>query len=366
MRFSIFTTKQAECDFVARELAADNPRPRYSRFYFGVALIFAAVVSVCTLMYFNSEKGVIAKIAEDIKILSASQLPQALQAMGRLPQSEDRSVGAVNDIKKESVRPETAPFNLGAGIGAVLDVQGNKILFAKNADQARPIASITKLMTALVFLEHNPGWETIYQVKREDRREGGKIYLYTGEKVRVRDLFYLSLVGSANTATIGLVHSTGMSEEEFIQKMNGKARAMGLEKTRFHDAAGLNNHNISTAKEIAEFARVALSNGDISEATLTKKYEFTTLGGRKKIVYSTDVLLDIFPQNGVKILGGKTGYLEAAGYCFVGRFIDHGGREMISVVLGSDTANSRFTDTRRLAEWAYENYVWNKNQNPKL
>jgi D-alanyl-D-alanine carboxypeptidase len=296
---------------------------------------------------YNNFNDAAAKVVEEIKVLSAAHFPQASQAKGKLPLSEDRPV-----------KPAVAPFDLQAASGAVMDIRSGEVLFGKNADKEWPLASITKLMTALVFLEHNPGWDTVYQIRREDRREGGKIYLYTGEKVKVRDLFYLSLVGSANTATVGLVHSTGMDEEEFVREMNDKARAMGLAGTRFYDPVGLNNNNVSTAEEIAKFAKIALSNNDISKATLTKKYEFITIGGRKKTVYNTDDLLDIFPQNGIRITGGKTGYLELAGYCFVGKFIDHNGREMISVVLGGDTRDSRFTETRELVEWAYESFVW--------
>jgi D-alanyl-D-alanine carboxypeptidase len=292
-------------------------------------------------------KGRVLGATEEIKNLSLSQLPQVLQARGKLPESTDKPE-----------EEEIEPFNLQANCGSVLDLQNRKILFNKDADKEWPIASITKLVTALVFLEHNPGWDTIYEVRRGDRREGGKIFLYTGEKVKVKDLFYLSLVGSANTATIGLVHSTGMTEQEFVQKMNEKAGALGLKNTRFHDPVGLNNYNISTAREIAKFTRTALSDKDISEATLTKKYEFTTLEGKKKVVYNTDDLLNIFPQNGIRIIGGKTGYNISAGYCFVGKFIDHDGREMISVVLGSDSRDLRFSETRDLVEWTYDTFIW--------
>jgi D-alanyl-D-alanine carboxypeptidase (penicillin-binding protein 5/6) len=78
------------------------------------------------------------------------------------------------------------------------------------------------------------------------------------------------------------------------------------------------------------------------------------LGGRRKVVYNTDDLLNIFPQNGIRITGGKTGYTPSAGYCFVGKFVDHEGREMISVVLGSASRDSRFSETKELVEWAYK------------
>lgn len=300
-----------------------------------------------TDIIYNHLDNAVTKVVDEIKELPFPDLSFSQNALGKLPESYNKPA-----------EPIIEPFDLNSVYGVVMDIKNNEVLFSKFAEKEWPIASITKLITALVFLDHNSGWDGVYTIRREDRREGGKIYLYTGEKVKIKDLFYLSLVGSANTATIGLVHSTGMTIEEFVKKMNEKVSAMGLKNTRFYDPVGLNNYNVSTASEIAKFAQVALSNNDISEATLTKEYRFTTQGGREKTVYNTDDLLDIFPQNGVKILGGKTGYLQVAGYCFVGKFIDHDGREMISVVLGGDTRDSRFTETRDLIEWTYENFVW--------
>lgn len=294
---------------------------------------------------------------------------------------EDLEINIINEEKKYapqiydyevvSILPEnkekSGPFPMDdfqelvttSKINCAIDATSNKIIYNKNNNQTAPIASITKLMTALVFLEHNPGWDSIYVIQRDDRREGGKIYLYLGEQVTVKDLFYLSLVGSANTATAALVHSAGFTEEEFADKMNAKAVALGLLKTNFEDATGLSNQNISTAFEVAQIAKHALAEKEISEATLKRQYVFKTLAGVEKRVYSTDYLLENFPQNGIKILGGKTGYTDLAGYCFVGKFVNKNGNEIITVVLGGDDKNSRFHETRELAEWAYDNYTWN-------
>jgi D-alanyl-D-alanine carboxypeptidase len=221
-----------------------------------------------------------------------------------------------------------------------------------------PIASITKLMTALVFLDYNPDWDTVYKMKKEDRREGGRIYLFTGDEVTVKDLFYLSLVASDNTAAIGLDNSTGLSEEEFVLKMNLKAVDLGLTRTSFVDPVGLSDGNNSCAVEVAELTKAALANEEIKKATLTKDYSFLTLGGRRKVVSSTDYLLEDLPYDGIKIMGGKTGATEAAGNCFVGKFTDGAGHEIISVVLGADNYKARFTETKSLIKWVYDNYEW--------
>ncbi len=242
----------------------------------------------------------------------------------------------------------------------VIDKKDGLVMYEKNADEKRAIASITKLMTALVFLDHNPGWDTVYEIKPEDRVEGGIIYLYNGDKVTVKDLFYTSLVGSANTATQALISSTGMSQKEFVKKMNEKAKELGLVNTFFEDPTGLSDNNISTAREVAIFAMEALGQKDIRQATLKTKYEFTTSGGKKKIIESTDYLLENLPPNGIRIIGGKTGYTVAAGFCFTGEFLNEDGHELISVVLDSPTYSSRFYETKDLVTWVYNNYKWQK------
>jgi D-alanyl-D-alanine carboxypeptidase len=230
-----------------------------------------------------------------------------------------------------------------------MDCQNDNIIFEKNADQLWPIASITKLVTALVFLDYNQGWEKIYEIKSSDKREGGRIYLFTGDKVKVKDLFYFSLVGSDNTAT------TGLTEKEFVQKMNEKMQRLDLTNTKFIDPIGLNNNNVSTAKEIAKFTKIALANKDICQASLSKKYEFTTLAGRKKVIYNTNELLNKYPDKEINLIGGKTGHMEAAGYCLVSKFKNNS-HEIITVVLGAASDYDRFSLTQRLVDEVYKNF----------
>ncbi len=228
----------------------------------------------------------------------------------------------------------------------VFDVNNNSEIYSKNGDQIRQIASITKLMTALVFLEHNPGWEKIKIISNSDRREGGRIYLYKGEKVFIKDLFNLSLIASANTATMALVNSTGLGEKEFVNLMNQKAKELGLKNTHFDDPIGLSINNISTGREIATLAQKAFSRKEIREAVQKKEYSFKTLGGKDKKVYNTNFLIKNSPQK-LTIIGGKTGYTEAAGYCLVTEFEEQG-RKFISVFLGEPSYYDRFKETRYL------------------
>jgi len=282
--------------------------------------------------------------ARQFSVPALPQLPGVDLPLNSLPQSSD---------KQEKDNHETANFDLPAESGVIYDLSTGELFFNKGADRAWPIASITKLFTAYTFLDYNPGWETIYEIKAEDKRDGGKIYLFNGDRVKVRDLFYFSLVGSDNTATAALVHSTGMSESEFVEKINNKIKQLGLVNTRLADAVGLNPDNVSTAREIALFAKTALAAPDISRAALTKSYEFTTEQGRKKLINSTNLLLNKFPENGVNILGGKTGFIDSSGYCLVGRFKNQTGSEIVTVVLGAASDNDRFDLTKKMVELYY-------------
>ncbi len=257
-------------------------------------------------------------------------------------------------------KPNIPAFELRADRGAVLVANDHLFLFSKRGDETQPIASITKLMTALVFLDYNPGWDKIYKIVSDDHVEGGRLNLFLGDEVRVKDLFYTSLVASDNGATLALVHSTGLSENDFVARMNEKAKKLGLAKTSFVDPIGLSDNNISTAREVALLAQAALNREEIRDATTRTSYQFKTQLGRDKKVESTDYLLSDSSQSSLQVLGGKTGYTEQAGYCFVGRLKDATGRELISVVLNSSGKNERFQDSRNLANWVFNSYNWNK------
>jgi len=263
-------------------------------------------------------------------------------------------------VESITLKSNAPVLELAAPRAAVLSADGRSFLYVKNGEEIQPIASITKLMTALVFLENNPGWDQIYKIVAADQVTGGRLNLFPGEEVTIKDLFYTSLVASDNGATAALVHATGLSEVEFVKKMNLKARQLGLDKTKFVDPIGLSDDNVSTAREVAKLARVALDQTAISAATQQSDYQFTTATGKIKKIESTDYLLfDVAPSSW-QVLGGKTGYTDRAGYCFVGRFKDVTGRELISVILNSAGKNERFRESKSLISWVLTSYNFSR------
>ena len=228
------------------------------------------------------------------------------------------------------------------------------ILWQKNADQVRSIASITKLMTALVFLDNNPGWNTEITLEEQDEINGGTNRILRGEIVTVRDIFYTSLISSDNNATRALVRSTGLEENSFVDQMNAKAKDLDLSNTDFADPTGLKDNNKSTALDILVLARIAFNNQDINDAVSRAVYNFQAISGKNHKITTTNKLFNSF----LDIKAGKTGFVNASGYCLVAEVGGVGEQNIISVVLGSDSHDGRFQDLKILSAWVLDNFTW--------
>ncbi|MEI6627082.1 MAG: serine hydrolase [bacterium] len=272
----------------------------------------------------------------------------------------------VKQLKKEAPQLKNDSDSSGVDVTAnsviVVDDKSNKVLFEKNCLEKRSIASITKLMTALVFLDLNPGWDNTVTISSEDQRDGNIAYLIPGEKVSVRDLFHVALIASSNEGAVALARITGLSHDDFVKAMNDKAKSLGMNDTQFADVTGLDDGNISTAADLVILAKTALSNQVISDVTSNKDYQFTILNkGIDRKISSTDKILGQefgVTGNMIEVEAGKTGHLEKAGYCFVSKVKNNENKKIIVVVLGSETLNDRFNDTKSIAYWVFNNYIW--------
>ncbi len=239
----------------------------------------------------------------------------------------------------------------------VLDVASGEALYAKGTAAVLPIASLTKLMTAMVFLEHSPGLDAEVTIVAEDSRdtEGSRLYVGDGEKVTVRDLFYSSLVGSANNATKALARSTGLPSEEFVAEMNKRAAVLGLGQTKFFDVTGLNPGNVSTVLEYSRVAAAAFRNATIREALSLPEYDFETVDRKiRHTIKNTDLLLE---NDALSLVGAKTGYLNEAGYTFACQ-AEQAGRSILVVLLGSASSDARFKEAAELIDWTFRTHRW--------
>jgi D-alanyl-D-alanine carboxypeptidase (penicillin-binding protein 5/6) len=246
----------------------------------------------------------------------------------------------------------TAAPAIPDGVAAyALDVSSGTVLYAAGATVERPIASTTKLMTALVILGvHDPNERVIVPTLPAYPSDAELIGLVPGESYSVLDLAQLMLVASDNDAADSLAIIDSGSVSAFTAKMNAKAAEWGITGAHFASASGLvDTGNTVSAEALAHIALLALRNPLIRETVLKQSVSVTSGGGRQIIQNTTDTLL----ASG-QFYGIKTGYTGAAGQCFVG-LTKITGHEVITVVLGS---GDRFGDTQQLASWISQNYQW--------
>lgn len=222
----------------------------------------------------------------------------------------------------------------------------NSILFEKNAFERRPIASITKLMTAMVALDYGIAWDAEANILPGEYVQGGELILAPGETVTMRDLFNASLLGSANNATLAYVRQLGVSHDDFVQAMNRKAVELQLEQTEFTDVTGLSPSNVSTAYETAMMAHNAFTKYPaIARATSQKEYTFIVRGsGREHTIHNTNKSV---LTGDMDVIGSKTGFLYEAGYCLVveGANKYHG---LVAVVMNTPSEQGQFFEISRL------------------
>lgn len=244
-------------------------------------------------------------------------------------------------------------IDVKATAAIVIDGISGDVLWAKNEEKVLPIASLTKLMTAYVFLETNTPMDKVVTYSKVDDAEGAKLYVQPGDQLTTKDLFYTTLIGSANNAAKCLARSTGLTSEEFVRRMNAQAKEWGLSDTIFYEPTGLDPNNVSSVSDLAILSKNVLSRIEMLWATAAKGYSLTTVNTEKKHKFKNTNRLTY--QSELAVTGGKTGYLDEAGYCLMTRAKDNNGRRVIAIVLNNPDSQARFAETEALINWGFEN-----------
>jgi D-alanyl-D-alanine endopeptidase (penicillin-binding protein 7) len=235
----------------------------------------------------------------------------------------------------------------------VLDASTGEEIFGKDADEIRSIASTTKIFVAMVVREKGlalDGWTRITKGDAHEARGGSRTRLGVGEAFKNEDLLRAMLIASDNRAPTALARAAGMEPDDLVVAMNKLAKKLKLKKTRFTDPTGLRG-NVSTAREMALALRTALEDDELRKIMSDREETIVAQGGKHQIEYaSTNVPLR---DAKYEVIGGKTGYTEAAGYCFItgARFA---GKEVVMAFLKADGKLTRFADFDRVAEWLTE------------
>jgi serine-type D-Ala-D-Ala endopeptidase (penicillin-binding protein 7) len=224
----------------------------------------------------------------------------------------------------------------------------NEVLWESNSQDARSIASITKVMTASVIFESNPDLTREVVVERSDVSRANHTYLRAGERVTIDDLLHLTLVSSDNAAARALARTSPLGAESFIDRMNEKALELGLEHTNYADSSGLDSANVSSAYDMARL--IAFASNDERVSSIMRKAHHTVLTSRRVVnIKNTNQLL---VKGDVDVRGGKTGFISKAGYCLATLIrLPQTNQQVAVVVLGARSNAGRFMETRHLFNW---------------
>jgi serine-type D-Ala-D-Ala endopeptidase (penicillin-binding protein 7) len=240
------------------------------------------------------------------------------------------------------------PPQLRSAAAFVMDQDTGELLVAKQADVAMPIASITKLMTAMVVLDARLDMDSSITIEEADKDtlRNSQSHLYIGTRLTRRDALLVALMASENRAAHALGRTYPGGIAALVKAMNAKAHALGLAETKFDDPTGLSDKNVSSARDLSRLVAAACGYPEICAFTTTR--EATVHSGKKQMHFSnTNTLVS---SSRWQIGLSKTGYIEEGGRCLVMQ-AKLARRPFLIVLLNSNGKNTRIGDANRIKSW---------------
>lgn len=289
----------------------------------------------------------LALLAVSCSVAPPSRVPTSRQAMPRV----DPSIPPAAPVRLAAI-PLEPPPQVKAESAIVVDIGSGRVLYAKNADQRRAVASTQKILTAMCVLDAGSIDRRITITASDGNVEPTKLWLKPGESHTRRELTRVLMVNSANDVARALARDVAGSQEAFSAAMNRKAAALGMRNSHFKNPHGLTEPGQhSTARDMAIAARAAYQYPLIRQFMGTREFTFRYNDGRVRTLRNTNKVLKSLPYcNGM-----KTGTTVASGRCLISTG-EREGRSVIVVVLKSDSANV-WSDSERLLRWALERPV---------
>lgn len=291
-------------------------------------------------------------------LLIVGLLPGHLATNRHLANLTPASLAAPAITAEPAYQPVVVPTKTGSATlsltatGAyAVDLDSGVTLYSLHADTQQPIASVTKLATALVIARQYQDSDIVTVPQLPTYQPADEVMgLQKGEKFTVHDLLSALLINSEDDSADALGIATSGSQAAFATQMNSLLSSWGITEAHFSNPSGLTDAgNGASARAVAQIAELALQNPTIKQLVATPAATIHDTADRSFALTTTDTLL----QNG-QFQGIKTGYTPAAGECFVGLTTIQG-HPVITVVLGSQ---NRFGDTQQLADWINQNYRW--------
>jgi D-alanyl-D-alanine endopeptidase (penicillin-binding protein 7) len=243
---------------------------------------------------------------------------------------------------------------------AYVEDASGQVLFQKNPERVYPIASLTKLISAMVLLDTAPDWDRVVEILPEDVRNSSRSHIRSHEEITVRDLIHAALMSSDNVATKALARTCGVDRMEFVHRMNVKADSLGLAGAHFVEPTGLSEQNVATAQAVAKLLRAAASNEIVSTIMQKEQYTFTS-NRRLHMMVNTNRLL----RGKWRVTAGKTGFISEAGYCLATNITSPSGTEVTAVLLGAPSNALRFAEAKRILDWTFR-FALHRDLDPAL
>lgn len=246
--------------------------------------------------------------------------------------------------------PNPAKLQLKSGSALVMDVNTGKTLYQKNPTQVRPIASLTKLMTALVVLDAKQNLNQTLTVDQNDRDNLKHTYsrVRFGTQVSRRDALHLALMSSENRMASALSRHYPGGRTAFVRAMNNKAKQLGMRNTRYYDSTGLSTRNVSTAQDLARLISAAYRQPLIRQFTQNDSMEMRFSSPSYSLMFNNTNPLVKNPDWDVRL--SKTGYTDEAGRCLLMR-AKPDRQELAIVLLNSVGKRTPVGDANRIRKW---------------
>lgn len=239
--------------------------------------------------------------------------------------------------------------DVSAASAAVMECESGKILYEKNADTKRGMASTTKIMTAIVAFEKGKKDDVVKISAKSANIEGSSMYLKEGEKLTLENLVLGLMLVSGNDAATAIAEHIAGSEEKFAELMNEKAKEIGAENTHFTNPHGLSDENhYTTAYDLAKITAYALENPDFARIVSTKSITIEREGLGKTLLVNHNKLLKLYED----CKGVKTGFTKATGRCLVSAW-EKDGAKIVCVTLN---AGDDWNDHKRMRDYAFEKF----------
>lgn len=287
------------------------------------------------------------------KIYKPDNLPTVLGTSDTDISSQTVSVAQIPVIKDGSLDPNCRAKNI-----ILLDADSKYMMYGKGAHSQVSIASITKLMTAILVVESGKLDDTVTIEYNDINVIGSKIGYKTDEKIKVSEVLKSLLMNSGNDAANVLARTIGGSSDEFVKKMNAKTTELGLTNTKYTDPHGLSSQSYSTAFDQAVILSYALNIPKIREVISSSEGTAVSEDGTvHELKNSNRLITDELKYDGA--IGGKTGYTVEAGHSLASA-ARRDSHTLISVVLNTDysTNDASAQETAKLLDWGFENFEW--------